>query len=62
LIDFQSIDGDVNLAQKGIDENKKVKGRKRNIVTDVLGLVFFCMITEKNTNNINQGRAFITQM
>ena len=35
-IDSQSISGDVNLEDKGIDGNKKANGRKRHIVTDVL--------------------------
>ena len=35
-IDSQSVKGDVNLEEKGIDGNKKVKGRKRHIVVDVL--------------------------
>ena len=61
-IDSQSVDGDVNLDQKGIDGNKKVKGRKRHIVTDVLGLIFFCIITAANVSDIHPGREFITQM
>ena len=31
-IDSQSVKGDVNLEDRGIDGNKKVKGRKRHIV------------------------------
>ena len=61
-IDSQSVDGDVNLDQKGIDGNKKVKGRKRHIVTDVLGLIFFCMITAANVSDIHPGREFVSQL
>jgi putative transposase len=61
-IDSQSVDGDVNLDQKGIDGHKKVKGRKRHIVTDVLGLIFFCIITAANVSDIHPGREFIDQM
>ena len=61
-IDSQSIEGDVNLDQKGTDGNKKIKGRKRHIVTDVLGLIFFCTITAANVSDIHPGREFITQM
>ena len=32
-----------NLDDKGVDGHKKVKGRKRHIVTDVLGLIFFAL-------------------
>ena len=61
-IDSQSVDGDVNLDQKGIDGNKKVKGRKRHIVTDVLGLIFFCMITAANVSDSHPGREFVSKM
>ena len=39
-IDSQSVDGDVNLDQKGIDGNKKVKGRKDILLPMSLGLSF----------------------
>jgi putative transposase len=61
-IDSQSVHGDVNLDQKGTDGHKKVKGRKRHIVTDVLGLIFFCIITAANVSDIHPGREFINQM
>ncbi len=61
-IDSQSVEGDVNLDQKGIDGNKKVKGRKRHIVTDVLGLIFFCIITAANLSDSHPGREFIKKM
>lgn len=31
--------------EQGFDGNKKVKGRKRHIVVDVLGLVLGCYVT-----------------
>jgi putative transposase len=34
--------------QKGFDGNKKIQGRKRFIVTDVLGLLLALSITEAN--------------
>ena len=61
-IDSQSVHGDVNLDQKGTDGHKKVKGRKRHIVTDVLGLIFFCIITAANVSDIHPGREFIDKM
>ena len=39
-IDSQSVEGDEGLDQKGTDGNKKVKGRKRHIITGVLGLSY----------------------
>ena len=61
-IDSQSVEGYVNLDQKGTDVNKKVKGRKRPVVPDVLGLIFFGIITAVNVSDIHPGREFITQM
>ena len=61
-IDSQSIKGDVNLLEKGIDGNKKIIGRKRHIVTDVLGLIFFCTVTAANIADINPGRDFIEKI
>ena len=52
-IDSQSIKGDTNLESKGIDGNKKVKGRKRHIVVDVLGLLLFCAITAANVSDVD---------
>ena len=46
-IDSQSVDGDVNLDQKGTDGNKKVKGRKRHIVTGVLDLSFSVLLQQQ---------------
>lgn len=58
-IDSQSVDGDVNLDDKGVDGHKKVKGRKRHIVTDVLGLIFFCSVTAANVADVNPARDFV---
>ena len=61
-IDSQSVDGDVVLEEKGIDGNKKIKGRKRHIVTDVMGLIILCMLTPANEADIHQGQRFINQL
>ena len=61
-IDSQSVKGDVNLREKGIDGNKKVIGRKRHIVTDVLGLILFCTITAANVSDIHPGRDFLEKI
>ena len=50
----------MNLEEKGIDGNKKVKGRKRHIVVDVLGLLVFCTITAANVSDIHPGKDFIS--
>ena len=59
-IDSQSVKGDVNLEDKGTDGNKKVKGRKRHVVVDVLGLLLFCTITAANISDIHPGKGFLS--
>ena len=61
-IDSQSVKGDVNIEDKGIDGNKKVKGRKRHIVVDVLGLILFCTITAANISDIHPGKGFLSDL
>ena len=48
LIDSQSVKSMSMTTQKGFDGNKKIQGRKRFIVTDVLGLLVALSITEAN--------------
>jgi transposase len=43
----------------GFDGNKKVKGRKRNIVTDTLGLLLLVLVTAANVHDVKPGRALI---
>ncbi|MEM8527826.1 MAG: IS5 family transposase [Bacteroidota bacterium] len=48
-IDSQSIKGGPFISEdKGIDGNKRVNGRKRHIVTDTLGLVWFVVVHAAN--------------
>ena len=48
LIDSQSVKSMSMTTQKGFDGNKRIQGRKRFIVTDVLGLLLALSITEAN--------------
>ena len=61
-IDSQSIKADSNVDQRGVDGNKKINGRKRHIVTDVLGLILFCAVTAANVADIHPGRAFLKEL
>jgi hypothetical protein len=61
-IDSQSVKEDVNLEDKGIDGNKKVKGRKPHIVVDILGLLLFYSITAANVSDIHPGKGFISDL
>jgi putative transposase len=59
-IDSQSVKEDVSLEDKETDGNKKVKGRKRHVVVDVLGLLLFCTITVANISDIHLGKGFLS--
>ena len=61
-IDSQSVKGDINLNEKGIDGHKKIKGRKRHIVVDVLGLVLMCAVPAANTAYIHPAREFVKKL
>ncbi len=61
-IDSQSIKGDVHCEDKGIDGNKKILGRKRHIITDVLGLILFCTVTAANIADITIGRELVKKI
>lgn len=39
----------------GVDGNKKVKGRKRHIAVDVLGLVLKCPVSAANCTDVKVG-------
>ena len=43
-------------------KNKKINGRKRHLVTDVLGLILFRTVTAANVADIHPGRGFIEQL
>lgn len=58
-IDSQSVDGDVNIEEKGFDGNKKVKGRKRHILTDFMGIIFCCLLTSANTSDLVAGNMLV---
>ncbi len=44
---------------QGIDAGKKIKGRKRHIATDVLGLVLAVVITAASVSNTAGGKALL---
>ncbi len=45
ILDSQSVKTDVQADTRGYDANKKVKGRKRHLLVDTLGLVLVTWIT-----------------
>lgn len=54
LIDSQSVKtGEQGGDEKGVDGNKKVKGRKRHLAVDVLGLVYGVWVSAANVADVN---------
>src|SRR6185369_11190677 len=45
ILDSQSVKSDGHGGEVGFDAGKKIKGRKRHIVVDVLGLVLGVLVT-----------------
>lgn len=48
VIDAQSVDCPTSGEERGFDVSKNVKGRKRHILTDVLGIVLVLVVTTAN--------------
>ena len=52
IIDSQSIkNSEWGIPDKGFDGNKKIKGRKRHIVVDTLGLLLCIVVTQANVHD-----------
>ena len=52
IIDSQSVkNSEWGLPDKGFDGNKKIKGRKRHIVVDTLGLLLCIVVTSANVHD-----------
>jgi putative transposase len=50
-IDSQSAKGTDHTGNQGYDGNKKVKGRKRHVLTDTLGLLLVAVVTPANADD-----------
>ncbi|WP_184907241.1 IS5 family transposase [Streptomyces luteogriseus] len=53
VVDAQSVKTSANVAEtsQGIDAGKKIKGRKRHLITDTLGLVLAVLVTAANVQD-----------
>jgi putative transposase len=51
IIDAQAVKTSAQGGPKGFDAGKKIKGRKRHLVTDTLGLILAVMITGANVQD-----------
>ncbi|WP_203980992.1 IS5 family transposase [Planotetraspora silvatica] len=61
IIDAQSVktSGNVGESSQGIDAGKKIKGRKRHIATDTLGLVLAVLVTAASVQDSAGGREIL---
>lgn len=58
IIDAQSVktSGNVPETSQGIDAGKKIKGRKRHIATDAIGLLLAVVVTAASVQDTNGGK------
>jgi transposase len=61
VIDAQSVKTSCNVreSEQGIDAAKKIKGRKRHIVTDALGLLLAVVVTAASVSDTAAGKDLI---
>jgi len=64
VIDAQSVKTSANVAEtsQGIDAGKKIKGRKRHLITDTLGLVLAVLITAANVHDTTGGKLLLEDL
>jgi len=64
IIDAQSVKTSSNVPEssQGIDAGKKIKGRKRHIATDTLGLLLAVVVTAASVQDTNGGKDVASQL
>ncbi|SEM20814.1 Transposase DDE domain-containing protein [Streptacidiphilus jiangxiensis] len=64
VLDAQSVKTSSNVAEadQGIDAAKKIKGRKRRLVTDTLGLLLAVIVTAASIQDPESGRRALDQV
>ena len=64
VIDAQSVQTSCNVPEssQGIDAGKKIKGRKRHVATDTLGLLLVVLVTAASVQDTPGGRAVVTEL
>jgi transposase len=64
ILDAQTIRSSSNVPEssQGIDAGKKIKGRKRHIATDTLGLLLVLMVTAASVQDTTGGRDVIDEL
>jgi transposase len=64
IIDSQSVKTSCNVSEssQGIDAGKKIKGRKRHIATDVLGLLLTVIVTAASVQDSTAGQQILDRI
>ncbi len=64
VLDAQSVKTSANVAEtdQGIDAGKKIKGRKRHLATDTLGLVLAVIVTAASVQDTAGGKQLLDQV
>jgi transposase len=64
ILDAQTVktSGNVPEPAQGIDAGKKIKGTKRHVATDVLGLLLVVLVTAASVQDTVGGRAVVAQV
>jgi len=64
ILDAQTIrtSGNVPESSQGIDARKKIKGRKRHIATDTLGLLLVLLVTAASVQDTTGGRDVVSEL
>jgi transposase len=63
ILDAQTVKTSANVPEhsQGIDAGKKIKGRKRHVATDVLGLLFVVLVTAASVQDTTCGRGWCSR-
>ena len=64
IMDSQTVKTSGNVAEEsqGIDAGKRIKGRKRHLTTDTLGLILVLLITAGSVHDTVGGRGMVNQI
>jgi transposase len=64
ILDAQPIRTSANVPEssQGIDAGKKIKGRKRHIATDTLGLLLVLLVTAASVQDTTGGREVVDEL
>lgn len=64
MVDAQSVKTSANVPEtsQGIDAGKKIKGRKRHLITDTLGLVLAVLVTAASVHDTAGGKLLLDDL